>query len=172
MSGFIYAIECGQRVKIGFSMQPMKRLSKIASDAPFPCRLLGYWRGSEADELAIHEKFQDTRVHGEWFAATEALMHFIAGRKIDLPAEALDARKSVDLCGFLVHPLAKFSADANISIAAIAEKAGVSRMTIYRLMKGEQNATIDLLTKVSAATGGKVPVSAFLPSATSQEKVA
>lgn len=70
------------------------------------------------------------------------------------------------------HPLAKFSADANISIAAIAEKAGVSRMTIYRLMKGEQNATIDLLTKVSAATGGKVPVSAFLPSATSQEKVA
>lgn len=61
------------------------------------------------------------------------------------------------------HPLAQFSDAENISIAAIAEKAGVSRMTLYRLMKGEQNATIDLLTKVSAATGGKVPVSAFLP---------
>lgn len=71
------------------------------------------------------------------------------------------------------HPLAKFSTDANVSIAAIAERAGVSRMTIYRLMKGEQNATIDLLKKVSEATGGKVPVSAFLPAATSpQEKVA
>jgi transcriptional regulator with XRE-family HTH domain len=61
------------------------------------------------------------------------------------------------------HPLAKFSSENNISIAAIAEKAGVSRMTIYRLMKGEQNATIDLLTRVSAATGGKVTANDFLP---------
>lgn len=66
------------------------------------------------------------------------------------------------------HPLAKFSADANVSIAAIAEKAGVSRMTLYRLMKGEQNATIDLLIKVSAATNGKVPVSAFIPTSTQE----
>lgn len=74
--------------------------------------------------------------------------------------------------GMEQHPLAKFSSEANVSIAAIAEKAGVSRMTIYRLMKGEQNATIDLLTKVSAATGGKVPVSAFLPAPSTKERVA
>lgn len=73
--------------------------------------------------------------------------------------------------GMEQHPLAQFSETENVSIAAIAEKAGVSRMTLYRLMKGEQNATIDLLKKVSEATGGKVPVSAFLPP-TSQEKVA
>jgi hypothetical protein len=35
-------------------------------------------------------------------------------------------------------------------------------MTLYRLMKGEQNATIDLLKRISAATGGEVSVSAFL----------
>lgn len=65
--------------------------------------------------------------------------------------------------GMEQHPLAKFSATANVSIAAIAEKAGVSRMTLYRLMKGEQNATIDLLTRVSSATGGAVPISDLLP---------
>lgn len=37
-------------------------------------------------------------------------------------------------------------------------------MTLYRLMAGTQNATISMLEKVSAATGGEVPVSAFLPS--------
>ncbi len=36
-------------------------------------------------------------------------------------------------------------------------------MTLYRLMDGKQNATINLLERISAATGGKVPVSAFLP---------
>ncbi len=38
-------------------------------------------------------------------------------------------------------------------------------MTLYRLMKGEQNATIDLLSRVSAATNGEVPVSAFISEA-------
>jgi len=35
-------------------------------------------------------------------------------------------------------------------------------MTLYRLMKGEQNATIDLLRRISAATGGEVSESAFI----------
>lgn len=48
------------------------------------------------------------------------------------------------------------------SLAKIANAAECSRVTLYRLMKGEQNATIDLLKRVSAATGGEVPVSAFL----------
>ncbi|WP_405023178.1 helix-turn-helix domain-containing protein [Mesorhizobium sp. BE184] len=70
------------------------------------------------------------------------------------------------------HPLAKFSSETNVSIAAIAEKAGVSRMTLYRLMKGEQNATIDLLSRVSSATGGAVPVSELLPRAPSEGEAA
>lgn len=67
------------------------------------------------------------------------------------------------------HPLAKFSDEANVSIAAIAEKAGVSRMTIYRLMKGEQNATIDLLSRVSLATNGAVPIESLLPAPARKE---
>ncbi len=36
-------------------------------------------------------------------------------------------------------------------------------MTLYRLIGGKQNATIELLQRVSAATDGDVPVTAFLP---------
>ena len=61
------------------------------------------------------------------------------------------------------HPLSEYVALSGISVADLAKKAGVSRMTIYRLIKGEQNATISLLEQVSAATDGKVPVSALLP---------
>lgn len=64
------------------------------------------------------------------------------------------------------HPLIEFASAQNIPLATIAEKAGVSRMTLYRLVKGQQNATIGLLERVSAATDGAVPVSAFLPTPT------
>ena len=38
-------------------------------------------------------------------------------------------------------------------------------MTLYRLMKGEQNATIGLLQRVSDATNGAVSVEDFFPAA-------
>lgn len=77
MTGFVYAIECSMRVKIGFSEDPIRRLNKVASDAPFPCALLGYWPGTRADELDVQTKFNAIRLHGEWFAATVELMGFV-----------------------------------------------------------------------------------------------
>lgn len=61
------------------------------------------------------------------------------------------------------HPLTEYATETKRSLEDIANEAGCSRMTLYRLMAGEQNATIGLLQRVSAATGGKVPVSAFIP---------
>lgn len=58
-----------------------------------------------------------------------------------------------------------YASRSGTSLAKIAADAGCSRVTLYRLMKGEQNATIDMLKRVSAATGGEVPVSAFLEGA-------
>jgi DNA-binding phage protein len=61
------------------------------------------------------------------------------------------------------HPLSRFSRASGKTVMAIAKDAGCSRMTLYRLMRGEQNATIDLLQRVSAATGGEVSVSDLFP---------
>lgn len=62
-----------------------------------------------------------------------------------------------------VHPLIRYSRDAGKSVMEIAKDAGCSRMTLYRLVRGEQNATIDLLKRVSDATGGAVTAADFLP---------
>ncbi|MFC3705668.1 helix-turn-helix domain-containing protein [Devosia honganensis] len=60
------------------------------------------------------------------------------------------------------HPLLEYAAAEGKSIEEIAKAAECSRMTLYRLMAGKQNATIELLQRVSDATGGRVPASAFL----------
>lgn len=66
------------------------------------------------------------------------------------------------------HPLIEFSTRTGKSITAIAKDAGCSRMTLYRLINGEQNATIGLLQRISAATNGEVQVGAFLPAPVSE----
>ncbi|MHA6684466.1 Cro/CI family transcriptional regulator [Mesorhizobium sp. A556] len=122
MMGFVYAVECGQRIKIGFSNQPELRFSKIASDAPFPCRLLGYWRGSRADEIAVHRKFSELRVHGEWFASTETLLDFITGMRVDTPPMRSSAQP-VEFCGVLVPrgTKSRLAEALNITPGAIAQ---------------------------------------------------
>lgn len=61
-----------------------------------------------------------------------------------------------------LHPLFSYAASSGVTITQIAKRAGCSRMTLYRLIRGEQNATIELLRNVSAATDNVVPIDAFL----------
>lgn len=61
------------------------------------------------------------------------------------------------------HPLTAYAARTGRSFTDIAKAAGVSRMTLYRLVRGEQNARISLLEQISAATDGEVAASDFLP---------
>lgn len=62
------------------------------------------------------------------------------------------------------HPLTEHLKAKGESLTAFAAKLEMSRMQLYRIMSGESTTT-DTLRKISAATGGDVPVSAFLEAA-------
>jgi transcriptional regulator with XRE-family HTH domain len=61
------------------------------------------------------------------------------------------------------HPLFIYARNTGTTITKIAAASGCSRMTIYRLMRGEQNPTLDLLRRISSATNGVVTPNDFLP---------
>jgi transcriptional regulator with XRE-family HTH domain len=63
------------------------------------------------------------------------------------------------------HPLIEYVNRTGRTTTELAEAAGCSRMTLYRIIKGEQNATVQLLQRISAATNGEVSVQALLPEA-------
>lgn len=136
MTGFVYAIESAGRIKLGFSKDPERRFSKVATDAPFPCELLGFWPGSKADEMAVHKRFEGARVHGEWFTATEALLAFVADNMIAPPAR----RSVVILCG---HEVTRGSQKA------IAQALGVTQGAISQW----KQVPADRVLAVEAATG-------------------
>lgn len=85
MSGFVYFVQCHDRVKIGFSLHPALRLVKISTDAPYECKLLGVVDADEFPERELHERFAAYRKRGEWFLAVAPILDFIAGQCEPLP---------------------------------------------------------------------------------------
>lgn len=156
MSGFVYAIRSGcGLVKIGWSSDPQKRFGKVQSDAPQPCVLVGAIPETREYEAALHAKFSAFRERGEWFREEGDVAAFVTSlpkhrsRRAQAPAGA--------------HPLLDYVRRTGTTLHQIARDAGCSRMTLYRMMRGEQNATIGLIQRVSAATGGAVTAEDFFP---------
>jgi hypothetical protein len=142
----IYFIECVDRIKIGFSGAPLRRLVKITADAPYPATLLGVMDGGFAEELAIHEAFRDDRRHGEWFNGSIRLRDFIqdnAGpisRPVKPPVSKLD----------------KFIRDSGMKDAEFGEKIGVSQSQVSRIKNGKTAPSLAVIVAIEKATRGKV----------------
>lgn len=70
MSGVVYFIGCegAGAVKIGFTQNRVyERLNQAQVNCPLPLTLLAAFRGTYADEAALHLRFADLRIRGEWF---------------------------------------------------------------------------------------------------------
>lgn len=76
--GYVYFLQCGRHVKIGYSQNVKARVSAITYASPKPMLLLGYVRGCRMLERLIHERFAHQRSHGEWFRRAPKLNQFIA----------------------------------------------------------------------------------------------
>lgn len=69
LSGFIYFIqgECGGPIKIGYTTDLVKRLSSLQTGYPDRLELLLAFPGNRKHEKALHDKFEEYRLNGEWF---------------------------------------------------------------------------------------------------------
>lgn len=79
MTGFVYAIEGPEGlVKIGHSVDPVKRARDIRSCSAGPVRLLGMARGDRVHEADLHELAAGERVRGEWFRKGRVISLFLS----------------------------------------------------------------------------------------------
>lgn len=76
--GYVYFIRGGDAIKIGYSVDPIMRLSQLQIGSSHTLELLGAIEGTEKTEGDLHEHFQDIQKLGEWFHADPDLLTFIA----------------------------------------------------------------------------------------------
>lgn len=70
-------------IKIGVSRNPQKRFVALQIGSPATLRLLGFIPGTAKNESALHSKFWNLRIRGEWFKLHAPLKQYI-GRVTDV----------------------------------------------------------------------------------------
>lgn len=127
-AGFVYAVSCGDLVKIGFSRKPSLRLVKIKTDAGGPCALLGLVAATMAQEKELHGLLAPQRAFGEWFRKEGPVIHFLS--ILPAPPAAMIGRKKIENSD--AHPLRAYRARENIGVNELAKRLGVQRLSIWR----------------------------------------
>lgn len=76
---FVYFVQSGDdgAIKIGWSSDPDNRISDLQTGNPVVLRLLCCLIGGASIERALHERFANHRLQGEWFAPHEDILLFI-----------------------------------------------------------------------------------------------
>lgn len=95
--GFIYAIESGDAVKIGYAADPVRRLSELNVGSPGTHRLLGFITGTKAQESEAHILLRRWRVRGEWFRKEGAVLAFLALLPTPAPKPIIDKDMSAEI---------------------------------------------------------------------------
>ena len=75
----LYAIQAGDDgpVKIGIASRPWERIATLQTANPVRLRGLAAWRGSAAEEAALHKLFAEDRLEGEWFKPSADLIALV-----------------------------------------------------------------------------------------------
>lgn len=91
MSGYVYFLRCGDRVKIGHSVYPDARLAAVQSWCPYHLELVASIKGDKKLERNIQNCFADHHSHNEWFVLGTRLSDFLKAINSGVPLhQAID----------------------------------------------------------------------------------
>lgn len=77
---FIQGVE-SRLVKIGWAVDPARRLKTLRTGSAEPLRLLATMPGTRFTERDLHKTFSAHRVRGEWFLPKQAILSVISAAK-------------------------------------------------------------------------------------------
>jgi predicted DNA-binding transcriptional regulator AlpA len=80
--GWVYFMEMGDFIKIGWSTWPASRREALQAGNPYDIKLLGAFPGCLGNEAAVHETFAHLRSRSEWFRKSPGLLAYIAWLKV------------------------------------------------------------------------------------------
>lgn len=70
----LYAVLCGDCLKIGVTTRILKRMQQFRHANPMPIKLLGTVRCRQQMEWKLHQLLKDDRIHGEWFKSSDLVL--------------------------------------------------------------------------------------------------
>lgn len=161
----VYMIRAGENgpVKIGCSDDVTNRLVKMQADNHERLAILRIFGGGEAEEAALHLRFADQRLHGEWFAFSRLMLGHLGLHELTAPEpdppqlpEPLDPVHGHEPLGPVLR---SFRISRGLTQAEVAKAIGVARPTLAGIELGHDEP--GRRTLIAAAKFFGVPLDAF-----------
>jgi len=84
---YVYFMQSGGYIKIGFSQNVNKRLESIQTGHPNKVKIKYKFKGGKHIEKFLHQTFKHKRSYGEWFHWCEEIEDFVKGQRLVEPME-------------------------------------------------------------------------------------
>jgi hypothetical protein len=75
----VYILRCGDYIKIGYSLNFVRRLEALRSTSPHDVLVIATMGGGKSLELQLHKQFAAYRHHHEWFRNEGELAEYVKG---------------------------------------------------------------------------------------------
>lgn len=144
----VYMIRAGESgpVKIGHSHDPEMRLGQLQISHWEPLRIIRQFVGGEAEEFALHGRFADLHIRGEWHSFSRAMLGDVGLAEI-LPTPT---------------PVIEVAPITASAVGPSAFELG-SRLMALRKSRGLSQAELASEVRVSRATIGMIEVGRDFP---------
>jgi len=151
----IYFVKSDDKVKIGYTDSPQKRIQSIQTSSPHELDVLLLIEGSYDKEKELHKKFKIHACKGEWFSMCDDIINFIEENSFD------DRRYEF---GFINEEfkdnqqIKRIRNENNLTLQEVAEKLKISPQTVGEFEKREADKTITLnsIDKLADVLGYKL----------------
>lgn len=162
MTGFIYAVSDGEgRVKIGWSADPVRRLTEINVYCPLQVTLLGVIEATKEHEAETHDLLAPWCVSGEWFRHEGPVAEFVSMLPKPQPKPIITSSAS--------HPLRAYRDRHRLTLEALADRTGTTKATLSRIENGKQSPSRGMMARLRLESKGELSADDFLDFLADQE---
>ena len=123
------------RVKIGWSDDPQRRLVKMSADSPTPLVLERVCDGGQEVEADLHARFAGARIAGEWFEISPEIEAFMAMQAVpELRATKGSVGRPLK---FGVGAIGQLREELGLTLEGFASKVGLkSKGQLHQIENG------------------------------------
>lgn len=154
----VYCIRAGENgpVKIGHSNDPVGRLSDLQIAHYETLRIIRLFHGGEAEEAALHMRFSDLHLRGEWHSFSRLMMGDVGlveivtsdPQQIEPPTSlTIDVTDTAAAIGARIRTLRKLS---GMTQSELAIHLGIGRSSLASIELGHDLPGRNVLLRASA----------------------
>lgn len=148
----IYFIKANDRVKIGYTLDPSKRIPSIQTSSPYKLEVLLIIDGTIELERELHKNFQEYKIAGEWFEYGERMESFVKENHEN------DRRYEFGFVPVIFkenEQVLRLRKRHSLTLAELGERMQISAQSVKEIQDREKSGTvsINVLKKVAEALG-------------------